>query len=81
MSAYTTEKLSKTRTAIYKNGEYLCQLRPAEVASWIFRAERSDANDIEWDKLRQVYRVEAVTAYLASRAARTASAGVQLSLF
>ncbi|MER9506014.1 hypothetical protein [Mesorhizobium sp. M0579] len=78
--AYTTEKLSRNRTAIYRDGVYLCQLRPAEVAGWIFRAERSDANDIEWQKLRRGHRIEAATAYLAKRATR-AAASVQLTLF
>lgn len=78
--AYTTEKLSKKRTAIFRDGVYLCQLRPAEVAGWIFKAERSDANDIEFEKLRKVYRLEAATAYLAKRATR-AAASVQLTLF
>jgi hypothetical protein len=77
--AYTTEKLSKSRVAIYRDGAYLCQLRPAEVAGWIFRAERSNANDVEWEELRRVYRVEAATAYLAKRATRAAA--VQLTLF
>ncbi|QKC89974.1 hypothetical protein EB230_17345 [Mesorhizobium sp. NZP2234] len=78
--AYTTEKLSKTRTAIYRDGVYLCQLMPAEVAGWIFRAERSDAIDIEAAISERAYRVEAATAYLAKRAIR-AAASVQLSLF
>jgi hypothetical protein len=30
LPVYKTEVLSKTRTAIYKDGEYMCQLKPKE---------------------------------------------------
>ena len=76
--AYTTEKLSKTRVAIYRDGEYLCQLKPNEVSGWIFRAERSDAQDIETAAATRAYRIEAARTYLAKRAARPVE--TQLSL-
>ena len=77
--AYTTEKLSKTRVAIYKDGEYLCQLMPKEVVSWIFRAERSDALDAECATTERAIRIEAAKAYLAKRTERPVT--IQLSMF
>lgn len=75
--AYTTEKLSRNRTAIYRDGVYLCQLMPKEVAGWIFRAERSDARDAEFAIAQRAYRVEAAREYLAKRAARPTNFEVQ----
>lgn len=69
-SAYSTEKLGRNHVAIFKDGEYLCQLRPNEVAGWIFRMERSDRNDAESAIAAKGYQRERVLAYLARRASR-----------
>jgi len=68
--AYTTQKLSRNRVAIFRDDEYLCQLRPEEVKGWIARAERSDAIDAEFEVARRQHRIKAVRSYLAKRAAR-----------
>jgi hypothetical protein len=78
---YTTRKLSKSRVAIFKDGEELCQLRPAEVRGWIIRAEASDAKDAAWESERRARRLEIVREYLSARAAREASVPKQLNLF
>ena len=77
--AYTTEK-GKTRTNIFENGEYVCQLMNKEVAGWLHRAAISDAKDAEFEAARKVYRLEDARAYLAKRAARVVGRGVQLEL-
>jgi hypothetical protein len=76
---FTTEKLSKNRVAIYRDGEYLCQIMPKEVAGWIARAERSAQQDAEAKILERTYRLEAAHAYLARRAKRPIPA-IQLVL-
>lgn len=76
--AYTTEK-GKTRTNIYQDGEYVCQLMNKEVGPWLHRAKISDENDVWWEANRKVHRTAAVFAYLAKRTARGPVA-VQLEL-
>lgn len=81
--AYTTQKIGRTRTNIIdaETGEHVCQLMNKEVAGWLHRAAISDAKDIEFVAARRIYRVEGVTTYLAARAIREASRGIQLSMF
>jgi hypothetical protein len=43
-----------------------------ECAVWIARAERSDKEAAEWKIADRAYRLDAVNAYLAKRAARAA---------
>ena len=79
--AYITEKLSRNCIAIRREGfdEILCFLKPKEVASWIFRAEKADAENVQYEIERRARRLEIVGEYLAKRAARPVQ--LQLSLF
>lgn len=80
---YTTEKLSKTRVAIYQDGVYLCQLQPKEVAAWVYRAEQSDKRDAENAESDLYYRVLNALEYLEARSKRidNIEAKLQLELF
>lgn len=73
--AYTTEKVGKRHTNIIdvETGEHVCQLRNDEVRTWLFRAERSEANDKEAAIAQRAYRLEAAQAYLAKRSVRPAA--------
>lgn len=79
--AYTTKKISASRVAIFRDGTYLTQLRPAEAKSWIARMEISDKIDAEAAITQRQYRLEAARAYLAKRANRQTARETQLSLF
>lgn len=81
LPVYTTQKLSKTRVAIFEDGEYLCQLQPKEVSGWIARAEASAKKFAEDEAEIRVYRIAAAREYLAKRAIREAAAPKQLELF
>lgn len=78
---YTTEKVGKRHTNIVdaETDEHVCQLRNDEVRGWLFRAERSEANDREHAVARRGYRMYEVRAYLVKRSARPAAV-VQLEL-
>lgn len=80
---YTTEKVGKRHTNIFdaETGDYVCQLRNDEVRAWLFRAERSEANDKAHAIARRAYRIEAAQTYIAKRTIREASRHVQLSMF
>lgn len=69
---YTTQKLSRSRVAIFRDGEYLCQLMPREVAGWIARAERSARADAELAVEQRERRLTAIREYLIRRASRPA---------
>lgn len=77
--AYTTEK-GKTRTNIFEDGVYVCQLMNKEVGPWLHRVGISAAKDAEHEAARKVYRLEDARAYLAKRAARMVGRGFQLEL-
>lgn len=80
---YTTEKLSKTRVAVYEDGVYCCQLQPKEVASWLFKAERSAKNFVENETYFLVNRIIGALEYLEARSKRVSNieAKSQMELF
>lgn len=80
---FTAEKISKTRTAIYENGEYICQLRPAEASSWLFRANRDTVLHSQNEAYITVRRIEIALEYLAARKLRASAvfAASQMNLF
>lgn len=77
---FTSQVISKTRTAIYENGECICQLRPNEVDAWLFRAQRATVKHASDEAAITLRRIEIALEYLAERVARN-SAVAQLSLF
>jgi len=83
LPVYTTEKLSKTRVAIYADGEYLCQLQPKEVKGWIARAEAFDKREAENAEYFLYRRVVNALEYLEARSKRVSNieAKMQLELF
>ncbi len=78
---FTTQKISKTRVAIFENGEYCCQLRPNEVDSWLFRARKSAEKFAQDEKDILGVRVMNALEYLEKRMKREQKAAKQLSLF
>ena len=75
---YTTQKIGRNRTNIIDaNGDLVCQLLNKEVASWLFRTERAEKDNAEFEASRRATRVTNASAYIASRATRA----VQLNLF
>jgi hypothetical protein len=79
--AYTTRKINRNRVAIEKDGEVVCYVRAKEAAGWIWRAEKSEAEEATYAAERRAARLANVQAYLAVRATRRAEAARQLNLF
>lgn len=82
-STYTAEKVSKTRFAVLANGEYVCQLKPAEVSSWLFKANRDSVKFAQDEAAMTIRRIEIALEYLAARALRDSAvfARNQFNLF
>lgn len=83
VSTFTTQKLSASRVAVFKDGEYICQLRPSEVSSWMHKAERHAKKFAEDEASITVTRIKLAIEYLHARKSRVSAvfAESQLSMF
>lgn len=77
-AVFTSEKLSKNRVAIFENGEYICQLRPSEVDSWLYKATRNSAKHAEDEAHITITRIKNAIEYLHSRKKRNVAKQMEM---
>lgn len=77
---YSFEMFNTNSGWIMKDGVQVCILRKSEVNAWIFRAEKADQEEIEYQLDMKAARIMLAREYIASRALRPAQP-VQIQLF
>lgn len=83
VKTFTTEAISKSRVAVYEDGVYICQLRPAEVSAWLFRARRDTVKHAADEASITVTRIKNAIEYMNARKSRESAnlAAAQMSFF